>query len=71
MNTHFNHPSELTPAAVASLDRPVEGRRSLGCQTVLLKGVNDDPKVMMKLMHELLRRASDPTTIYGGPGGGW
>jgi len=51
MNTHFNHPSELTPAAVASLDRLSRAGVVLGCQTVLLKGVNDDPKVMMKLMH--------------------
>ncbi|HEX6599828.1 MAG TPA: KamA family radical SAM protein, partial [Gemmatimonadaceae bacterium] len=45
MNTHFNHPSELTPAAVAALDRLSRAGVSLGCQTVLLRGVNDDPKV--------------------------
>src|SRR3979409_2329816 len=50
MNTHFNHPSELAPAAVPALDRLARAGVSLGCQTVLLKGVNDDPKVMMKLM---------------------
>jgi lysine 2,3-aminomutase len=37
MNTHFNHPSELTPAAVAALDRLSRAGVSLGCQTVLLK----------------------------------
>jgi lysine 2,3-aminomutase len=64
MNTHFNHPSELTPAAVAALDRLSKAGVSLGCQTVLLKGVNDDPKVMMKLMHELLKARVRPYYIF-------
>ncbi|MGH7621125.1 MAG: KamA family radical SAM protein, partial [Gemmatimonadaceae bacterium] len=64
MNTHFNHPSELTPAAVAALDRLSRVGVVLGCQTVLLKGVNDDPKVMMKLMHELLKARVRPYYIY-------
>jgi lysine 2,3-aminomutase len=64
MNTHFNHPDELTPAAVAALDRLSKAGISLGCQTVLLKGVNDDPKVMMKLMHELLKARVRPYYIY-------
>ena len=64
MNTHFNHPSELTPAAVASLDRLSRAGVVLGCQTVLLKGVNDDPKVMMKLLHELLKARVRPYYIY-------
>jgi lysine 2,3-aminomutase len=64
MNTHFNHPSELTPAAVAALDRLSRAGISLGCQTVLLKGVNDDPKIMMKLMHELLKARVRPYYIY-------
>ncbi len=64
MNTHFNHPDELTPAAVAALDRLLKAGISLGCQTVLLRGVNDDPKVMMKLMHELLKARVRPYYIY-------
>src|SRR5215218_4889858 len=64
MNVHFNHPSELTPAAVAALDRLSRAGVSLGCQTVLLKGVNDDPHVMMKLMHELLKARVRPYYIY-------
>jgi lysine 2,3-aminomutase len=31
---------------------------------VLLKGVNDDPKVMMKLMHELLKARVRPYYLY-------
>jgi lysine 2,3-aminomutase len=64
MNTHFNHADELTPAAVAALDRLSKAGVSLGCQTVLLKGVNDDPRVMMNLMHALLRARVRPYYIY-------
>src|SRR5256885_14617445 len=64
MNGLFNHPSELTPAAVKSLDLLSRAGISLGCQTVLLKGVNDDPRVMMKLMHELLKARVRPYYIY-------
>jgi lysine 2,3-aminomutase len=38
MNTHFNHPSELTPAAVAALDRLSRAGVSLGCQTCCSRG---------------------------------
>ncbi len=64
MNTHFNHPDELTPAAVAALDRLSMAGVPLGCQTVLLKGVNDDPKVMLELMHRLLKARVRPYYIY-------
>ena len=64
MNTHFNHPDELTPAAVAALDRLSKAGVVLGCQTVLLKGVNDDAKIMMKLMHALLRARVRPYYLY-------
>ncbi len=64
MNTHFNHPDELTPAAVAALDRLSKAGIPLGCQTVLLKGVNDDPVVMKALMHALLKARVRPYYIY-------
>ncbi len=64
MNTHFNHPSELTPAAVAALGRLADAGVPLGCQTVLLRGVNDDPIVMKELMQKLLRARVRPYYIY-------
>ena len=41
INTHFNHPDELTPAAVAGLGMLAEAGIPLGCQTVLLKGTDN------------------------------
>jgi lysine 2,3-aminomutase len=54
INTHFNHPSEITPEASLACERLTNAGIPLGCQTVLLKGVNDDPTVMKTLMQKLL-----------------
>ena len=64
INTHFNHPSELTPAAVAACGRLADAGIPLGCQTVLLKGVNDDVDVMRELMQKLLAARVRPYYIY-------
>ncbi|MGH7638329.1 MAG: KamA family radical SAM protein, partial [Gemmatimonadaceae bacterium] len=64
MNTHFDHPSELTPAAVASLGRLADAGVPLGCQTVLLRGVNDDPAIMKELMQKLMKARVRPYYIY-------
>ena len=64
INTHFNHPLELTPAAVAALGRLADAGIPLGCQTVLLKGVNDTPEVMLQLMQGLLKARVRPYYIY-------
>src|SRR5947209_1955930 len=64
MNTHFNHPSELTPESVAALGRLADAGIPLGCQTVLLRGVNDDPAVMKELMQKLLKARVRPYYIH-------
>jgi lysine 2,3-aminomutase len=64
MNTHFNHPAEFTPATVAALNKLANCGVALGCQTVLLRGTNDDPAIMMQLMHLLLKNRVRPYYIY-------
>jgi lysine 2,3-aminomutase len=64
MNTHFDHPSELTPASVAALGRLADAGVPLGCQTVLLRGVNDDPAIMKELMQKLMKARVRPYYIY-------
>lgn len=54
INTHFNHPAELTPDAVRCLGMLADAGIPLGCQTVLLRGVNDDTEIMTELMKKLL-----------------
>src|SRR5881409_3651247 len=57
-------PERITPAAVAALGRLADAGVPLGCQTVLLKGVNDDPEVMKRLMQKLLTARVRPYYIY-------
>ncbi len=64
INTQFNHPQEITPESAAACDRLVKAGVVLGNQAVLLKGVNNDPHVMKKLNHELLKIRVRPYYIF-------
>jgi lysine 2,3-aminomutase len=64
MNTHFNHPSELTEETVAALGKLARAGIPLGCQTVLLRGVNDTPEIMKELMQKLLKARVRPYYLY-------
>jgi lysine 2,3-aminomutase len=64
MNVHFNHPNELTSEANQALDYLADGGIPLGNQTVLLKGVNDNPEIMKRLMQALLMARVRPYYIY-------
>lgn len=62
--THFNHPDEITPDASLACGRLADAGIPLGCQTVLLKGVNDDPLIIKKLMHKLLSIRVRPFYLF-------
>ncbi|MFY9942557.1 MAG: KamA family radical SAM protein [Desulfobacterales bacterium] len=64
LNTHFNHPTELTPAAARACGALADAGIPLGCQTVLLKGVNDHPAVMQSLLRGLLRMRVKPYYLH-------
>jgi lysine 2,3-aminomutase len=64
LNTHFNHPSEVTPQAALACARLANAGIPLGNQTVLMRGVNDDPLVMRSLMQRLLAIRVRPYYIY-------
>ena len=64
MNLHFNHPDEITPEVKAACERLADAGVPLGSQTVLLKGVNDDPDVMKRLMQKLLTCRVKPYYLY-------
>jgi len=52
---HFNHPRELTSEARSALSKLVDGGFPVMCQTVLLRGINDDPAVLEELFRGLVR----------------
>jgi lysine 2,3-aminomutase len=64
VNTHFNHPKELTAEAREACRKLADAGIPLGNQSVLLKGINDCPQTMKKLVHELLMARVKPYYIY-------
>jgi lysine 2,3-aminomutase len=64
INTHFNHPVELTPESAKACSMLADAGIVLGNQTVLLKGVNDSPQVMKELMTGLLKIRVKPYYIH-------
>jgi lysine 2,3-aminomutase len=64
INTHFNHPDEMTPEAVESCRKMADAGIPLGNQSVLLRGVNDNTDIMKKLIHKLVLNRVRPYYIY-------
>lgn len=64
VNTHFNHPHEITPESRAALAKMADTGIPLGNQSVLLRGVNDNVDVMKKLVHLLVMNRVRPYYIY-------
>ncbi len=63
-NTHFNHPKEITGAARRALKKLAEAGVPLGNQSVLLRNVNDCPRIMKKLVHKLVANRVRPYYLY-------
>jgi len=64
VNTHFNHPVEITPEAEAACTKLADAGVPLGNQTVLLRGVNDDAKLLEDLFRKLLRVRVRPYYLF-------
>jgi lysine 2,3-aminomutase len=64
MSIHFNHPKEITKRCKNACDMLSESGVPLGSQSVLLKGINDRPYIMKRLVHDLLQIRVRPYYIY-------
>lgn len=64
INTHFNHPREITTESALACSILADAGIPLGCQTVLLKGVNDDLGVMRELMKRLIAIRVRPYYLF-------
>ncbi len=64
VNTHFNHPREITASAQEALKKLADAGIPLGNQAVLLAGVNDCPRIMKKLGHKLVQNRVRPYYLY-------
>ncbi len=64
INTHFNHPNEVTVESRRACEMLANAGIPLGNQSVLLRGVNDCVHVMKHLVHELVKMRVRPYYIY-------
>ncbi len=64
VNTHYNHPKEMTKEALLACYRLTAAGAVMGNQTVLLKNVNDRPEIMKELCHKLLMMRVRPYYIF-------
>jgi lysine 2,3-aminomutase len=64
LNTHFNHPREITSSARHALSKLANAGIPLGNQSVLLAGVNDCPRIMRSLVHKLVYNRVRPYYLY-------
>lgn len=64
INTHFNHPSEITPSSARACSLLADAGIPLGNQTVLLRGVNDSVETMRDLLTRLLSVRVRPYYIH-------
>jgi lysine 2,3-aminomutase len=64
LNTQFNHPKELTEEASEACARLANAGIPLGNQSVLLRGINEDPETMKRLVQGLVRIRVRPYYIY-------
>jgi len=64
LNTHINHPDEITEQVIKAADKINRSGIPLGCQTVLLKGVNNDARIMKKLLRKLLKNRIRPYYLH-------
>ena len=64
VNTHFNHPKELTADAAEAVDKLTRAGCPVGNQSVLLRGINDDVETMKALCEGLVRIRVRPYYCY-------
>jgi lysine 2,3-aminomutase len=64
INTHYNHPKELTQASRKALCKLADAGIPLGNQSVLLAGINDCPEIMKNLVHRLVQNRVRPYYLF-------
>lgn len=64
VNTHFNHPNEITPESARACDRLLRAGIPVNNQAVLLRGVNDCPYTMRDLVQGLMKIRVRPYYLY-------
>jgi lysine 2,3-aminomutase len=64
LNVHVNHPKEITPELSEALAKLADAGIPLGCQSVLLAGINDSLETQRQLVHQLVQNRVRPYYLY-------
>lgn len=64
VNTQFNHPNEITEESAAAVDRLIRHGVCVNNQSVLLRGINDDPEIIKTLCRKLVRVKVRPYYLF-------
>ena len=64
INTHFNHPREITSSSKEAVRKLADAGFPLGNQSVLLAEVNDCPRIMKTLVQKLVKNRIRPYYLY-------
>ena len=64
LNTHFNHPNEMTPESAAACNKILRAGVPVNNQTVLMRGINDSVETQLKLSHTLLKNKVRPYYLF-------
>lgn len=64
ISPHINHPDELSPQTIKSLLLCTQNNIPLYSQTVLMKGINDDPEILIDLFRKMRQLGVEPYAIY-------
>jgi lysine 2,3-aminomutase len=64
LNTHFNHPNEITPESARACDRLLRAGVPVNNQTVLMRGINDSVETQLNLSHGLLKIKVRPYYLF-------
>ena len=64
LNTHFNHPREITLESAAACRRLLRSGVPVNNQSVLMRGINDTVETQIKLSHALLKAGVRPYYLF-------
>ena len=62
--TQFNHPNEITKQSIKAVDKLIKSGVIVNNQTVLLKGVNDNPITLVNLLNSLVSIGVNPYYVF-------
>jgi len=64
ITTHFNHSNEITEESIKGVNALLETGVLVNNQTVLLRGVNDNPKILSKILKDLVKIGVLPYYVF-------